>query len=71
MSNYLSTRFSELTTDNKVQFIMDCSKFKDIFTNLDEKFQLQIEVICRKMCFALHGIRSKSVTSNKRKGKIH
>jgi hypothetical protein len=51
----------------KIQMIIDCTKFRNSRFELNDIAEQQMEQNSRIMCYALHCIRSRSITCHRRK----
>ncbi|CAG2193085.1 unnamed protein product [Mytilus edulis] len=64
--------FYNIKTDSRLQLILDCSKINqhqaDIILN--KKVEQNCELISRKLCFALHSIRARTIIQQKEKKKV-
>ncbi|CAG2240370.1 unnamed protein product [Mytilus edulis] len=64
--------FYNIKTDSRLQLILDCSKINkhqaDIILN--KKIEQNCELISRKLCFALHSIRARTLNQQKEKKKV-
>ena len=64
--------FHNINTDSKLQLILDCSKINELQTDiiLNKKGEQNCELISRKLCFALHSIRARTIIQHKEKKKV-
>ncbi|CAC5397588.1 unnamed protein product [Mytilus coruscus] len=63
--------FYNTTTDTRLQLILDCTKINHRRPEiiLNKKLEEDCELISRKLCFALHSIRARTLNQQKEKNR--
>jgi len=67
LEDHIDTSFDSLYSVTKIQMIIDCTKFRNSRFELNDIAEQQMEQNSRIMCYALHCIRSRSITCHRRK----
>ena len=67
LEDHIDTSFDSLDSATKIQMIIDCTKFRNSRFELNDIAEQQMEQNSRIMCYALHCIRSRSITCHRRK----
>ena len=59
--------FNNLDSEIKVQMLTDCTKLRSTSIRLSRIVEQQIELNSRKLCYALHCIRTMSIIPHRKK----
>jgi hypothetical protein len=62
LEDHIDTSFDSLDSATQIQMIIDCTQFRNSRFELNYIAEQQMEQNSRIMCYALHCIRSRSIT---------
>jgi hypothetical protein len=65
--DHIDTSFDSLDSVTKIHMITDCTKFRNSRFELNDTAEQQMEQNSRIMCYALHCIKSRTITRHRRK----
>ena len=66
LEDHIDTSFDSLDSVTEIQMIIDCTKFRNSRFEPTDIAEQQMKQNSRIMCYALHCIRSRSITCHRR-----